>query len=144
MRTTPEDRYHALVVQLLAEPGATLESVGEKLGVTHATISLARSQKRGTGGKAILKAIRALEIDSNFFYDESLGESPDYRDFVGGRPESRIERDDETLTAVEEFLRSEPRVTAEEAALLRDARLGSLDPTPAMIRALWLEMRAAR
>lgn len=76
-------RYQSLVRQLLEEHGPrSKEAVGRRLGITGAMVGyVERGQKRG-GLDSIRKAIDALGLDAQFFYNPDIGEDPPYGEHV--------------------------------------------------------------
>lgn len=94
-------RFRVLMAQYEAEHGRGWQlKLASKAGVTRGMISqIARGEKEA-GMKVVTGAARGLDIAESFFFDKSLGKSPNYRDFIGKKParvagvaESRIDRD---------------------------------------------------
>lgn len=140
-------RYAALLRQMLAE-GMTQREVAAKLGVTQAAISFYVQGDRNAKPDKIEAAMRKLHLRAEFFNDPSIGDSPDYREFLGGG--ERTERDaDRGYPVVERYLEQleqagTPALPA-HARRLRGVRLsgGPDDMDEEMVRGLHRGMIAA-
>ena len=65
-----------------------------RLGVDASTVNKMTTGARAVSKDVVTAAITRFPIDPSFFYDEALGDAPDYHDFVG----TRVERDDDRGT----------------------------------------------
>lgn len=136
------DRARVLLEQLQEELGYGWQSeLARRTGVHQTTISKIRNRDRGAGLKSIRRIGRALGIQERFFSDAALGSHPDYRHYLVGTVEGRRGRE-----VVVEWLASPDGqvVSDEDAEALLSIDWGGIDPTPAMVRGIWLERVAQR
>lgn len=98
----PVRRLRLFLAQYEQEHGYGWQTRLAQLTGRHQT-HLGRMAKgeRGPGLDDVTAIVRELGVNERFFYDEDLGDSPDYHDFVG----TRVERDDtKGAPAVESFI----------------------------------------
>jgi transcriptional regulator with XRE-family HTH domain len=90
------DRFRSMVRQLLNEPGVTQTSIAKRIDIDPSMITYALSRGRRVSITTIRRLGSAYGVQDRFFDDPGLGDSPDYRQFVGRPPasSSRVERDD--------------------------------------------------
>jgi transcriptional regulator with XRE-family HTH domain len=87
-------RYRSLVLQMRDEYGGRhgwKTQVAKRLGVTQPFITFIASGEREAGIDSIALARDRLGLRPEFFSDASLGDSPNYKDFVGRDPGDRPE-----------------------------------------------------
>ena len=82
------ERARLLIRQLIREREMSQTDVSKLLGISTSVVSNLLSGARGIGAKSIGEIRDALGLRSDFFYEESLGDSPDYRDHLLGRAEA--------------------------------------------------------
>lgn len=125
----PVRRLRLFLAQYEQEHGYGWQTRLSQLTGRHQT-HLGRMAKgeRGPGLDDVTAIVRELGVNERFFYDERLGDAPDYRDFVG----TRTERDDETGTPnAEAYIAGQAAtgrpVSDEHAKRLRSIRLSTGD-----------------
>lgn len=119
--------------------------MARQLGVHQSTVNKAHSEARGAG-RRLIEAMIEYGIRSEFFFDASLGEEPNHRDYLT-KP-TKLERDAERslYPAVETYLSDEaaderPPVSEQHARELREVRYSG-EVTVGMVGALHREMIA--
>jgi hypothetical protein len=127
--TLPAQRLRLFLAQYEQEFGYGWQTRLAQLTGRHQT-HLGRMAKgeRGPGLDDVTAIVSELGVNERFFYDASLGDAPDYRDFVG----TRVERDDERGTpSAEAYIASLEAIgkppSAEHAKRLRGIRLSTGD-----------------
>lgn len=135
-RVLPADlptRRFRLLLSELAKSEGSLTKAAKKLGITQATASFIRNGDRAAGGETIQKAIKALSLESDFFYSAELGEAPAYRDHVKGRTASTSSTSEVVYAALDDFVelrKTQKRpITEERYEQLRAARWKGVKPT---------------
>jgi hypothetical protein len=124
-------RFLLLVDQFKEENGEAWgwkSRLADRLGQDASTINKITTDARPVTKGMVNAAITKFPIDPRFFYDPSLGDAPDYRDFVG----TRVERDNERGTPnAEAYIASLGAIgkppSAEHAKRLRSIRLSTGD-----------------
>lgn len=148
------ERYRLLISQLRQERRLSQAAVAALLGVHQTYISKIESGARVVGRNALEQAIQRMDLDPDYFFDESLGE-PRYRDFIAGarpakapgdEPRVVLDREDGASGYIEGFILARD-LTAEEEKAIRsvqargglpqglDAVMRFLDETLEMYRA---------
>lgn len=127
----PVRRVRLFLAQYAAEHGYGWQTRLAALTNRHQThLGRVSQGKRGPGLEDVAAIVRELGVSERFFYDESLGEAPDYRQFVGENRETRVERDDAAVHPVVEQVLRERHASPEAAARLRAAPLRLFGGTP--------------
>lgn len=117
-------RYLRLVEQIgdeLQRKRGWKTRASERLGVSDAFIGQVLTGEKDAGGDAIALAIERIKIDPRFFFDEKLGEEPDYAQHLRWKSEPA----EKMPAAWDEFMRTiapSLRLTPEETAWLRAIR----------------------
>ena len=129
-------RYALLVDQLGDELGRAYgwqSRVARRLGIDQSTINrLVRRERATVGSDAIDRAVLRLRIDSRFFYDASLGDDPDYRDYAKGR--MRMDAIEQMVTT---YLDTEGAGLPEPVkGQLRMLWIDGIEVTPEIVRAI--------
>jgi hypothetical protein len=75
-------RYQALARQLIQEHGSIRAAAGV-LRVPHTTFAEHANGSKNAKQDSAENAVRRLRLDWRFFTDRSLGDNPNYKDFVG-------------------------------------------------------------
>lgn len=115
-------RFLLLVSQYAAEQGEAWgwkTRLAERLGQDASTINKITTDARPVTKGMINTAITKFPISPSFFYDEGLGDAPDYHDYIG----RRVERDEDAVHPVVEQVIAARRASPEAAARLRAAPL---------------------
>ncbi len=90
-RALRTERFLLLVEQLSEEHGSPHAAM-LALKVNPSYLSnLQREEHRDVGADVMARAQKALGLQSRWFHDRSLGESPNYHDFLGSEPELESE-----------------------------------------------------
>lgn len=124
-------RFLLLVDQYEREQGSSWgwkSKLAGRLGVDASTVNKMTTGARAVSKDVVTAAITRFPIDPSFFYDEALGDAPDYHDFVG----TRVERDDDRGTPnAEAYLAGLDAIgkpaSPEHAKRLRGIRLSTGD-----------------
>lgn len=107
-------RFRALLRQLKSEHGSGWQTeYAKRMGFKQPHLSDMLAGKNVTL-LSIEKAVRSMGIAREFFFDRSLGDSPNYRDFVGKRFASASIRATASATATTRY---EPEPRDEEGCL---------------------------
>lgn len=121
-------RMREALRQLTIRDGETQQAIAERLGYSQSAITQWVNGKVCPKQDKIERFRDMFGVSDRYFTDPSLGDAPDYRDFVG----TRVERDDEKGTPnAEAYIASLEAIgrppSAEHAKRLRSIRLSTGD-----------------
>ncbi len=144
-------RFLLLVSQYAAEHGDAWgwkSKLAERLGQAPSTLNKVTTDARPVTKGMVTAAIMKFPIDAAFFYDEGLGDAPDYHDFVG----RTVDRDDAKGTPnAEAYIAGQAAigrpVSDEHAKRLRSIRASTGDlplATFAATHSAWLAEDAGK
>jgi transcriptional regulator with XRE-family HTH domain len=118
----------AALVQMNGRDGQAQDAIAKRLGYSQSAVTQWINGVTCPKEDKIARMIEAFDIRPRFFTDESLGDAPDYRDFVG----RTVDRDDARGTPnAEAYIAGQAAigrpVSDEHAMRLRSIRLSSGD-----------------
>lgn len=107
--TLASRRFRVLADALIAEEGGVKARAGKRLGLSQPHFSMLARGVNNAEWSTCEAVARKLRLQLRYFTDPSLGEAPDYRDFLGSAPpEPPAPRDARAANATR-MVESDPR-----------------------------------
>ena len=78
------ERARLLIRQLQAERGLSQTDVSKLLGISPSVVAHLLSGIRGIGARSIDEIRQSMGLRADYFFEDSIGDSPDYRDYLVG------------------------------------------------------------
>ena len=101
----PKERFRAFLRTYADERGWGWQTaLAERLGVHQTYIGRLHKAEQQPSLDEVHAAMRVFKIDPGFFFDASLGPDPDYRDHRAGAQETRVDRAEGAVQALETLI----------------------------------------